>query len=349
MVKAFKAKNGVKVIAALGLLSAVCLFLYPGFALSQNNQDSVLFEAAQKEGELVYYTTMTLSQSQKIVERFERKYPLIKVRLLRTGGGPLLDRILTEGRAGMHTWDVVVGRGEMVLPLMQAKLLAPYRSPETRMIDADLVDNEGYWTAYYVNPYVLGYNTRLVRGEEVPKTYDQLLQPRWSGRKISIDTEDFGLLAGLIRAWGKEKAVSYLKKLAAQEPVPMRGNTNRVQLTAAGEYPLVLAYAPTIQRETSQGAPVDWVALEPVVVQVQPVMLAAKARHPNAAKLFINFVLSEEGQKMLVGMRRIPVRRNVDADPPRLTGGYRRIVLDPESYKNFSDIVKLYKDIFDLG
>jgi len=213
---------------------------------------------------------------------------------------------------------------------------------------ADLVDKEGYWTAYYVNPYALGYNTRQVKKEEVPKTYEELLEPKWKEKKISIDNEAYGLLSGLIRAWGKEKAVSYFRKLAAQEPVPMRGNTNRVQLTMAGEYPLIIAYAPTIQRETSKGAPIDWVPLEPVAVQVNPVMLAAKAPHPNAAKLFMDFVLSKEGQKLLVGFRRIPVREDVEPNPSRLFRGYQRIVEHPEEYKNFSDTVRLYQEIFHL-
>ncbi|MGE5305906.1 MAG: hypothetical protein ACM3TN_21545, partial [Alphaproteobacteria bacterium] len=98
----------------------------------------------------------------------------------------------------------------------------------------------------------------------------------------------YGFMSGLIRAWGKEKAVAHFRKLAAQQPVVMRGNTNRVQLAVAGEYSLIIAYAPTIQRETSRGAPIDWVPLEPVPVQVNPMTLAANAPHPNAGKLFID-------------------------------------------------------------
>lgn len=116
----------------------------------------------------------------------------------------------------------------------------------------------------------------------------------------------------------------------------------------AWEYPLIIAYAPTIQRETSKGAPIDWVPLEPVAVQVNPVMLAAKAPHPNAAKLFMDFVLSKEGQKLLVGFRRIPVREDVEPNPPRLFRGYQRIVEHPEEYKNFSETVRLYQEIFRL-
>jgi iron(III) transport system substrate-binding protein len=195
---------------------------------------------------------------------------------------------------------------------------------------------------------VLGYNTKLVKKEEAPKTYEELLAPKWKGRKISIDDSAYGLLAGLMHAWGKEKAVEYFKKLAAQEPVVQRGNTNRVQLTMAGEFPLIIAYAPTIQRETSKGHPMDWVPLEPVPVQVNPMMLAAKAPHPNAGKLFIDFLLSKQGQKMLVGFRRIPVREDVDADPPRLFKDYKRIVEHPEDYKNFNTIVRLYQQILGI-
>ena len=332
-----------------GFIVAILVYLIcPTAGLAQSGPDPALIEAAKKEGELVYFTTMTLSQSKKVVDKFEKKYPFIKVDLFRTGGGPLLNKIQTEARGGRYAWDVVSGRGEMVLPLMNAKFLAPYRSPESKTIEEDLVDNEGYWTAYYVNPYVLGYNTNLVKKEDVPKTYEQLLDPKWKGKKISIDDEAYGLLSGLIRAWGREKAVSYFKKLAAQDPVPMRGNTNRVQLTVAGEYSLIVAYAPTIQRETSRGAPMDWVPLEPVAVQVNPMMLAAKAPHPNAAKLFIDFLLSKEGQKMLVGFSRIPIRPDVNPDPPRLFKGYKRIVEHPEEYKNFTETVKLYQEIFNL-
>jgi spermidine/putrescine-binding protein len=188
---------------------AVCLFilgiaLLPVISWSQTGPDPKLIEGAKKEGQLVYYTTMTLDQSKQTVDRFEKKYPFIKVTLFRTGGGPLLNKIFTESRGGRHDWDVVVGRGEMVLPLMERKLLASYRSPEYKIIDDQLVDKEGYWTAYYVNSYVLGWNTKLVKREDVPKTYDALLNPKWKGGLISLDTEAYGMFEGLKGVWGRE-------------------------------------------------------------------------------------------------------------------------------------------------
>lgn len=317
-------------------------------AVAHAGSNANVIEAAKSEGKMSYYTTMTLSQSKKVVDAFQKKYPFIAPELFRGGGDEVLNRIQNEARGGLYAWDVVSTRGDSVLTFEESKLIAPYRSPKSQSIDKEMVEDDGYWTAYYVNPYVLGYNTKLVKKEEAPKTYEELLAPKWKGRKISIDDSAYGLLAGLIRAWGKEKAVDYFKKLAAQEPVVMRGNTNRVQLTMAGEYYLIIAYAPTIQRETSKQHPIDWVPLEPVPVQVNPMMLAAKAPHPNAGKLFIDFLLSKEGQKMLVGFRRIPVREDVDADPPRLFKGYKRIVEHPEDYKDFNTTVRLYQEIFGI-
>jgi len=338
--------NGVRTLLLRVLASA--LLFSPVVSKAHTGSNPQLVEAAKKDGTVSYYTTMTLSQSKKVADKFQAKYPFVKVDLFRGGGDELLNRIQNEARGGLYAWDVTSSRGDTVLTLMNSKLITPYRSPETKFISQDLVDDEGYWTAYYVNPFVLGFNTKLIKKDEAPKTYEELLDPKWKGKKISIDDSAYGLLAGLMRAWGKEKAIAFFKKLAAQEPVVMRGNTNRVQLTMAGEYYLIIAYAPTIQRETSLGHPIDWVPLEPVPVQVNSMMLAAKAPHPNAGKLFMDFLLSKEGQKMLVGFRRIPVREDVDPNPPRLFKGYKQIVEHPEDYKNFAQTIKLYQEIFGL-
>ena len=329
---------------ALGMVAV--LFVYtPSPSRAQEGSGS-LIEHAKKEGKVAWYTTMNVSQSKPVMDAFQKKYPFIEPVLYRAGGGALLNRVLNEARAGKHDWDVVGGRGEMILAFKEKNLLASYASPEAQMMDSDLFDKQGYWYTYYVVPVVLGYNTDLVRREEIPKSYADLLEPKWKGKKISIDTEAYLLLQGLISAWGKEKAVNFIKQLAAQEPVMMRGTTERITMAAAGEYPLVITYAHSIQRMVTKGASIDWVALEPAVVEIDPLMIGAKAPHPNAARLFLNFLLSKEGQEMLIGLERIPARRDVEPKPRRLFRGYRRIVERPEDYKDFSENVKLFETIF---
>jgi iron(III) transport system substrate-binding protein len=141
--------------------------------------------------------------------------------------------------------------------------------------------------------------------------------------------------------------VAYLKRLAAQEPALKRGNSLRAQLVAAGESQLAIAYAGTVQVFTSKGAPINWVPLEPVVVQVYPIMLGAKAPHPNAARLFIDFVLSRESQKVIRDAARVPSRTDVEPNPPRLIQ-FDRIVENPEGFTDLQNTVKLFSEIFGL-
>ena len=332
-------------VCAKFFLSVSVVVSLAGFARSQEAQDPRVVQSARKEGEIVWYTTMSSDQSNAFMERFQRKYPFLKPSVVRIGGSALLNRILAEAKAGKHYADVVHGTGEIVLPLMNLGLLAPYVSPESKMFPDDLKDKKGFWTSVYVNSVVLGYNVNLTKGQAIPRSYAELLQPKWKGRKISVDDTYATFLQGLISVWGKDKAVDYLKKLADQDPVVVRGTTVRVQLAAAGEFPLVIGYANIIQNLAEKGAPIDWVALEPAVVSVNTVMVAAKGAHPNAARLFVDFTLSKEGQEKLWDFQRIPSRTDVEPKPAKLFRGYKRYVVHPEEYKNLDEVARLYAQI----
>jgi len=328
----------------------LCVVLFgatmaPMATYSQDAQNQKVIEAARKEGEIVWYTTMSVDQNKEFMDRFVKRYPFLRPSVFRAGGGALLNRITSEAKAGKYLFDVVHGTGEIFLPLMEQALVAPYLSSERKMIADDLKDGRGYWTSVYVNSIVLGYNRNMVKREELPRTYEDLLHPRWKGRKICMDDSYSTFLQGLISSWGKDKALAYLRRLAEQEPVIMRGSTVRVQLAAAGEFPLVVAYANIIQYLAEKGAPVDWTPLEPAVISVNTVMLGARAMHPNAGKLLVDFTLSKEGQEKLWDFQRIPSRNDVEPKPARLFRGYKRYVVHPEEYKGHDEVVKLYAQI----
>jgi iron(III) transport system substrate-binding protein len=327
-------------------LAAFLLILLITQSLAQERPDPRLIQAAEKEAKLVWWTTTNIDLSQRILERFEKKYPLVKTELFRAGRGPLLNKILAEAIAGKHAWDVLSGSGEMYSPLMERKLVVPYRSPESKAYDASMIGRDGEWIAYHTNSYVLGVNTRLVNSEQAPRSYEALLDAKWKDGKISLDSDAYPVLVGLSRAWGKEKAVIYLKRLAGQNPVVKRGNDERVQLTAAGEYPLVMAYASGIARVAQKGAPMEWLALDPVVVQVNPLQVAARAPHPNAARLFTDFALSKEGQEMVRSGLREPARADVESPSNASLKGLKRVVISPENYQDYKEYVRLYQEIF---
>ena len=328
------------------LISLLLLGVPPRLATSGETK---IIDGAKKEGELAWWSTIAQDQSQKIIEEFMKLYPFIKATYWRSGSVGLHNKILIESRAGQATWDVVSQTTpEFIFELKQKKLIASYDSPERSRFSADLKDREGYWTGTYALPTGLGFNTQQVKREEAPKSYNDLLDPRWKSGKISIDDENYELLVGLEQAWGKDRAVQYLKALAAQLPTVGRGATQRTQMLAAGEFPLAISYTHTVEWSKSQGNTVDWVNLEPVVIKFDGIMIGAKAPHPNAAKLFIDFFLSQQGQKLLQSFSRVTLREGVEPNPARLIRGFNRVVLHPEKAQNAQESLKLYRDIFGL-
>jgi iron(III) transport system substrate-binding protein len=314
---------------------------------AQPSSDTKLVEAAKKDREVVWYTTTNLETSRVLADVFQKKYPFLKLDFYRATVGPLINRVLLEARSGKFDWDILSGGGEMFSPVMERGLVAQYRSPETQMIDEDLMDKQGYWTAYTVGTFVLGFNKKLVREQDVPRTYEALLDPKWKGQKIAIDTSA-GILHALMPVWGKEKAVNYFRQLAAQNPLVKESTSIITQLLIAGEMPLGISLAHLYELNLRKGAPIDWVALEPAVVRVIPSMLGAKSRHPNAAKLFYDFLIGKEGQEIIRAYNRPTVRKDVLPNPPRLIQGYKRVTMYPELYKNLPETQKIYDGLFNL-
>ena len=323
------------------LLLMSCLYLFS--ASSASAAESAAIEGAKKEGALVFYTTMDIQNSKPLLDAFMKKYPFIRGDLVRLGGTAMVSRIMTEAQAGGNLFDVAMGISPSYIPMRERNLIAPYMSSEFSGLYDDLYEPKGYWATVYLNTIVLGYNSKNVARSELPKTYEELLKPPYK-QKFIIDIENHDLFVGLGQEWGQEKAVAYFRGLAKQEPVFLRGNTNRANLVSAGERSLTFVYAQVIERMKQTGAPVDWIPLEPVNVEVNVSMISAKAPHPNAAKLFVDYLISKDGQEFLKTYRRIGPRKDVKPDPPKLFEGFRRRVIAPENYKNLREITRLHND-----
>ena len=334
--------------AFLFTLGAVAVLWQPAFARSRSTLNLSVIEAAKKEKKLVVYTTADLPQLLNIASQFVRKYPFIQLELFPATDAALLEKIHNDERAGIPSWDVLSGDGSVLMPLLEQNRVAPYRSARRLAITNGLIDTAGYWSGYYVNPYVLGHNTRVLKREDIPKTYEELLEPRWRGNQIAMDSQGHGLLSGLGRAWGMDKAVAYLRRLAEQEPRMAAGSVTTVQFVRGGDSPLVIAHAPVIQAERRRGTAIDWHPLEPVIAQINAVALSAHAANPNAARLFIDFILSDEGQNTFAGFQQITIRQ--DAKPrlsPRFAP-HHWIIERPDEPTNFHESMGLYQRIFGL-
>ena len=328
-------------------LVVVLIGRVPAFGQVTNPE---LIAQAKKEGRVTWYTTVSIPESKQFMDMFEKQYPFIKVDLLRSGSGALVNRIISEYAAKNYAADVLHGmssRGGFTT-LRQRNIIGRYESPEHKYLPADMRDKAGYWASTFQNTFVLAYNNRNVKPADVPRSYDDLLKPMWKGRQIFNDTDNFEWFDGLLKFWGKEKGLAYFRRLAAQDQIFQRGARGRIQLVAAGEAPLAFGYGPHAQSFVNQGAPIDWVALEPVVVIVNTVSIAQRAPHPAAAKLLIDFLFSKPAQLKLRELSRIPSRSDVEPDPPRLIKGFKKVVQDIEN-DTMAESIRLFQQTFGLA
>jgi iron(III) transport system substrate-binding protein len=273
---------------------------------------AALEDAARTEAEVVLYSSLNNEQIVTLVEAFKKKYPSIKPSFYRGTSERVLQRTATEAKAGRFAVDVVTAAGFQLQLMKELGLTQSFTPPDASAYDAGFKDPDGHWINVHSLLNSMAYNTQLVRANEAPKRYEDLLAPRWKGR-IGVNVQDPEWYVNLQRRWGKEKARSYLKALAAQQPGIRDGHNITAQLLAAGEFHAVTnTYAHIAARIKGQGGPVQYVFDEPVITYVHPIALVKAAPHLNAGKLLISFILSVEGQRMLRDQGRIPGHRDVD-------------------------------------
>src|SRR5690349_14583028 len=306
-----------------------------------------LIEAAKKEGKLVWYTSMAIDTSKPLLDAFVKEYPFIKAELVRAGEEQLMNRVLSETRAGQ--WLFAAISTSAMGALVDRHLITAYNAPERDALLSEFKDPQRFWTGVFVNNLVLCYNTEMVPPKDAPKNYPDLLDPKWKG-KMLMDSTDYDWFGTLATVWGKEKTVQYMKRLSTQNPLWRRGHGLTAQLLGAGEVPLAWAYNFRIERMKNEGAPVDWIeTFDPIVVTVNGIGLGAKATHPNSAKLLIDFATSKKGQQMVRGMRRIPARTDIDPLAPKMDQSNLKFKAVPkEVYLQLDDHAREFRQIFGL-
>jgi iron(III) transport system substrate-binding protein len=325
------------------ILLAVGLGIFLHAAVAPAGQPK---ENAPLERKMVWYTTIGSVDAKMLIDQFRQRYPNIDAEYFRAGGPQLVERIFTEARAGKHLWDVFMNSAIYTHLLNEKNMLAVYASPEARFYREGYKDPRGTWTSIYTNYAVAGYNSKLVPKGEVPKSYADLLKRFWSGQ-IGMDAKSYEWFAVVGRGMGEDKGMNFMRQLAKQKIQLRNGRELVAELVAAGEFKLALtAYSQNYETLKVRGAPVDWVALDPVYANIHPVALSSKAPHPNAGKLFIDFLLSKQGQEVLKAQKRIPDRIDTPPEPARLIEGIRPVFGSPEMYGDFNRYIRLFQEIF---
>ncbi|MBI4528000.1 MAG: extracellular solute-binding protein [Deltaproteobacteria bacterium] len=305
-----------------------------------------LIEGAKKESRMVLYSTQTQSQSMELLSTFEKRYPFIKTSLYRAGTGRLLPKIITEHQTGRYEADVIQIGGFEAQVFKEKGLAARYMSPEAAFFPDGFKDPDGFWCDVFVNVGVMAYNKKLVSRQDAPKSYQDLFDPKWKGR-ISIDQEDAEWFGNMLEIFGKESGLKFMKRLGEQELIPRRGRRLQAQLLGAGEFPIAMnLYISSVAELVLQGAPIEPVAAEPLIAKLHPVFLAARAPHPNAAKLYLDFVLSEEGQRV-IAKTEIPSRKGIFSANPivKKIQAMKLNPSDPRLGKHYAEYRSLFEEI----
>jgi iron(III) transport system substrate-binding protein len=319
-------------------------------ALPAWSADQALIDAAKKEGKVVWYTSLIQDQAVRpLAKAFEAKYPGVKVDAVTGKTSELLLRITDEIKAGALQADVHHGGGA-AQELLAKGALEKFIPDSAASFPADLKDTDGYWTAHVVNFLVPAYNTDMVQGGDIPKTYEDLLDPKWKGQIAWAASMSQGgppgFIGTVLGVMGEEKGMDYLRKLAQQKIVNVPTNQRVVvDQVMQGEYPLALCtFSHHSDISAAQGAPVKWAALGPAVTNtIDPIFLLKGAPHPNAGKLLIDFIESDEGQQALAKANYIPANpkfRKEGSDPKAFT-------LTPQLIaKDFDRWVSIYNELF---
>jgi iron(III) transport system substrate-binding protein len=271
--------------------------------------DALVAEARKERGTVRWYTALNVGGSKPVADAFEKKYPFLKVAVNRLSNERILNRILTEAKSSAAQFDVT---SFAYLPILAEKgLLARYSSPEARVYTDGFFDPKGHWVSMYSNLIVLGYNTRAIAQNQAPKDWPDLLDHRWS-EKIGMDPEVGAWYGAMLGYLGREPGEKYFRALAHQKIQWRRGHSLLAQLMTAGEFPLALVYAFNIAELQKTGAPAQWVTTaRPIVATTSGVGIAAKTDAPASSKLFVDFALSAEGQRLMLDSGRFSARRDL--------------------------------------
>jgi len=269
-----------------------------------------LVAGARAEGTLVIYTSLNTQDSGPIVAAFEKKHG-VKASIWRASSEKVVQRAVTEARAGRFVCDVMETNGPEMEALYREALLDEFRSPLFADLPPAAFPKHRQYVADRFNFFTIAYNTRLVPPQDVPNSYDDLLHPRFAG-KIGLEADDVDWFGAMVKHMGEEKGLAYFRKLAASRPQIRSGHTLMGQLVASGEIPLAAnIYNHNAERVAVRGAPIRWKALSPTFGRPNAIGLARQAAHPHAALLFADFLLSGEGQAILKEHNRVPASRAV--------------------------------------
>jgi iron(III) transport system substrate-binding protein len=312
--------------------------------LPSAEREAALIKEAKKEKTLIWYAPMNREDLRQFTAGFEAEYPFLKVEILTGGPQSLLNRIVTERRAGKDNFDTLNIRSSALFTLKKSGAIGRYDSPQRRGLRPGFYDKEGYFNGIWASLMVYLFNNKQLTRAQAPKSIDDLLQTKWKG-KMGMDQDADDYLAALLDFYGDEKGKQLARALGAQQLNIRKGRTLVSQLVAAGEFPIQIdAHHHEAVALRQAGAPVDYVFPEPFipVKSVSAFVISAHSSHPHAAALLVDFMLSRKGQEIAFKQRRWPAFKELATGGPDDVGNRKTLVPDTEKWgSRYEELVQL--------
>jgi len=294
--------------------------------MKSSDRQKFLVDGARKDGRMVFYTGLIVDQLVRPLKAaFEKEYPFLQMEFFRGNSERVAQRVILEYQAKKYEVDVISGSASTAM-VQRAGFMQQFSSPYLADYPAKLRDPKGFWASTNVYFLALGFNTRSVRASDVPKSYEDLLAPRWKGQMMWGTSRDTGgplFIGNILLTMGQEAGKAYLQKLRGQNIITSSVSARQIlDLVVAGESPIalqILNHHAHISK--TAGAPVDWQVLEPAPATISSIGLAKNAPHPHAALLFLDFVLSKKGQTVIQAANYLPSHPDVPALQPDLKPG----------------------------
>lgn len=310
-----------------------------------------LEDGARKEGAFKFYGVSNAALLGAYTDGFMKRYPFIKAEFWRGSGNKLVFRTMTEHRTGQLDTDAVLVGTENTQTLKRGGIWARYQSPESVNFAKEFTDKDGYWHADSWGVATIAYNTKLVRREEAPKGYDDLFDAKWKGQ-LSIDMEPERALGGWITAWGEAKTRAFVERLMKHGTIVRRGHTLQAQLLCAGEFKIAVEiYPDAIMRMKQAGCPAAIVFPNPTPGHISGAIgIYTNTPRPHAAALFVDFMKSADGAKILASTGRLSGRKGVKSLYEELANleerGIPLVIVGPDQSEQVSKpIERIMKDI----
>jgi iron(III) transport system substrate-binding protein len=263
-----------------------------------------LVAAATKEGQVTWYTSADLQLAEKVGKAFEQKFPGIRTRVERAGGERIFARVAQEYSSGLHIADAVsTGDAAQFLAWKRQGWLAPYVPEDVaKHIPPEHRDPDGAYATVRSSLCVMAYNTELVKRDEAPKSFADLLDPKWKGKIVKAHPSYSGTIMTSTYQMVRELGWPYLEKLAQQQVLQIQSATDTPKKIVLGERPVMAdGNESNVLLLKEAGKPIEIIyATEGTPSIVQPSAVFSTAPHPKAARLFQNYLFSVEAQELFV-------------------------------------------------